>query len=250
MKANSPFSCRGIHAFTLLELMLVVGVVAILFMLLLPAHTRCGAKAPQINCVNNLKQVGLAFRIWGGDNGEKFPIFATITNATTLQQTALRDGTGAAYTYQVFEVMSNELGIPKIIVCPSDKDRNVATNFGQHLDALGNTGTSYFVGKDADETNPQQYLAGDRNIGIKPASGWSGNDPDGGVTGFSPNSGKAGSYRSLTSYAGNQALQWTDKLHQAKGNLVLSDGSVQQYTSSKMRAGITNIGDAAWTYFP
>ena len=45
-------------------------------------------------------------------------------------------------------------------------------------------------------------------------------------------------------------LQWTDKLHQAKGNIALSDGSVQQYTSSKMRAGITNAGDVAWTYFP
>jgi len=146
--------------------------------------------------------------------------------------------------------MSNELGTPKIVICPSDGDRTAATNFGGHLDTLGNGGISYFIGKNANKTNALQYLAGDRNIGIKPAKGWSGNDPDGGVTGFSPNFGAAGSYRSLSSYANDPRLQWTGKLHQEKGNILLADGSVQQYTSSKMRAGLTNAADAAWTYFP
>ena len=42
-------------------------------MLLLPALARAKKKAQRINCVNNLKQVGLAFRLWGGDNDDKYP---------------------------------------------------------------------------------------------------------------------------------------------------------------------------------
>lgn len=250
MKTHLPFPRRNDVAFTLLELMIVTAVVAMLFLALVPRHTGSRIKAKQINCVCNLKQVGLSFRLWGGDHGEKYPMLTAATNGGPFQQVAISEGAGAAYMYQVFQVMSNELGSPKIMVCPADRDRNYATNFEGHFTALGNTATSYFVGKDADESNAQQYLAGDRNIGVKPAKGWSGNEPDGGVTGFSPNASATGSYRSLAPYATNANLQWTDKLHQAMGNITLSDGSVQQYTSSKMRAGITNAGDAAWTYFP
>ena len=250
MKTHLSFTRRIDVAFTLPELMVVLGVCVLLFLLLIPRHTGNRAKATTINCVCNLKQVGLSFRIWGGDHGEKYPMLTAATNGGPFQQVAISGGTGAAYTYQIFQVLSNELGTPKIVLCPSDGDRNFAKNFGGYFTALSNSAISYFVGKDTDETNPQQYLAGDRNIGVKPANGWSGNNPDGGVTGFSPNSGATGSYRSLAAYAKDMRLQWTDKLHQAKGNVCLADGSVQQYTSAKMRAGITNAGDAAWTYFP
>lgn len=238
-------------AFTLLELMMVVAVIVAIACLLLPAlaKSKCGDRS-RINCVNNLKQVGLAFRLWYGDNGERSPMEIAAVNGGPSQQASIADGTGAAYVFQIFQVMSNELGTPKLVVCRADADRNYATNFGGHFTELGNLGISYFVGKNANETNSSQYLAGDRNIGIKPAGGWSGNDPDGGVTGFSPNVSAAGSYRSLTSYAKDPRLQWTEKLHRTEGNVVLADGSVQQLTSAKMRAGITNAGDATWTYFP
>jgi len=249
MKAHLSLPLRADVAFTLLELMLVTFVVGMLFLLLLPVHTGGRAKPQQINCVNNLKQVGLSFRLWGGDNGEKYPILATFTNDTSFQQMALKNGSGAAYMYQVFQLISNELGTPKIVVCPAD-DRHIATNFNGDFEALANTAVSYFTGKDADETNPQQFLAGDRNIGVMPAGGWSGNDPDGGVTGFSPNTGKGGSYRSLAIYTNDTRLQWTDKLHKAKGNVTLSDGSVQQMSSSAMRRAAVNTVDATWLYFP
>jgi len=251
MRISSRSTTNAVLAFTLIELLIVIAFLAILLAMVGGGPSRkAKSKAQQINCVNNLKAAGVSFRLWAGDNGGKYPISATFTNENWFQQTALTNGTGAPYMYQVFQVMSNELGTPRMLVCPADRDRTYATNLGGHFTALGNIAVSYFVGKDADEKNPQQFLAGDRNIGIKPTNGWSGNDPDGGVTGFSPNSGKVGSYRSLTNYVNDPRLQWTDKLHQSKGNVALADGSVQQFTSSKMRAGITNAGDAAWTYFP
>ena len=250
MKTHLRCPRRVAIAFTLLELMVVLGVGVLLFVLFMPRTTGGKTRAQQINCANNLKQVGLAFRLWAGDHGGKYPMHTSITNGGPSQQVAISDGTGTAYIYQVSQVMSNELGTAKRTICPADDDRYPATNFDGHFTALGNSATSYFVSKDADESNPQQYLAGDRNIGVKPAGGWSGKTGDGSVTGFSPNIGLTGNYKSLLAYQKDANLQWTDKLHQAKGNITLSDGSVQQYTSSKMRTGIANSADAAWTYFP
>src|SRR5271165_1300080 len=66
-------------AFTLIELLVVIAIIAILAAMLLPALAAAKRKAQKINCVNNLKQVGLAFRIWEGDNGDKYPMSLSST---------------------------------------------------------------------------------------------------------------------------------------------------------------------------
>src|SRR5713101_5129689 len=115
MKADREHAAE---AFTVVELLIVVACLAILAGLILPSLARQNRNCrSRINCTNNLKQIGLAFRTWSLDNSDKFPMQVSVTNGGAMEIV----GTGTAFT--AFEVMSNELSTPKILFCPEEDDR-------------------------------------------------------------------------------------------------------------------------------
>ncbi len=202
------------RAFTLVELLVLVVVAAVLVGLLVPAPSRSKNRSKRIQCVNNLKNIGLAFRVHPlMEIGAGYPFQIPVERGGTKEL-----GEDPSQTWRHWAVVSNQLASPRILICPSDRQRVGAASFSPAANVptqfvfRGNHQLSYFLGLLASEERPQSILAGDRNLT---------------TNGVALQPGRH-------DLAASTKLGWTETIHRSSGNVLLGDGSVQQTTSGRL----------------
>jgi hypothetical protein len=215
-QTKSPHGTQ--QALTLIELLIVLCVLfalAGLFALYVTDegnHQR--PRRQRISCVNNLKQVGLAFRMYALDNDGNFSTHFSRTNGQTVE---ILETPYLGVISPYLTAMSNELSVPRILYCPADMERTFATNFAQ----LTDTNISYFLGLDATEIQPRSFLCGDRNLTNQPPTG----------------------SRLVALSRKDETPGWTKMMHSENGTLAFADGSVDYFANRsvpRIPEGTTN----------
>jgi hypothetical protein len=84
---------------------------------------------PQMTCLNQIKQIEIAFRIWAGDNGDRFPFQVATNQGGTRELRAIGPDGFDTNAYLHFMAISNELAVASVLVCPGDVTRTAALDF-------------------------------------------------------------------------------------------------------------------------
>lgn len=222
------FSAKSkISGFSLVELLVIIGIIAVLAAMLFPAG---GGKwkAQRINCANNLKMLDQSFAAWFHDHNRRLPMqvpsrdggtmdfipsgsaavhFLALTNSdlpfvhrdiVTYEQNGTNPQRLNSYTNYGIE--------PRWLICPSDKDRS-DWSYKKSISEIVDTNISYFIGVDAALNDPKSIFIGDRNLEIN------GTPAKSGLLELTPKS----------------SVSWTEQVHYSQshgvcGNILFGDG--------------------------
>jgi prepilin-type N-terminal cleavage/methylation domain-containing protein len=118
-KSSQTFAFQIRHGFTLIELLVVIAIIAILAGLLLPALATAKEKARRITCLSNMRQWGLAFRLYGDDNGDFVPEEGNTIRAINDTGTP---GSTDNLDYAWYNKVSSSINQPSLISFYSDQN--------------------------------------------------------------------------------------------------------------------------------
>jgi prepilin-type N-terminal cleavage/methylation domain-containing protein/prepilin-type processing-associated H-X9-DG protein len=207
------------RAFTLLELLCVIAIVALLAALLLPAVSRGYAQVQRASCANNLKNIGVAFHSWAHEHNDLFPVQVStnlggsreFANATVLNP-------DVSLTFRHFQTLSNELIEPKLLRCPADRFRMPARDFA----SLRGSNVSYWINLNARFGDVNSPIAGDRNVRTSGRVTWA-----------------------FLQFSVDDSLEFASELHGARGNVLFGDAHVDALDGQQLRARFTSASNSA-----
>jgi len=178
--------------------------------MLMPALESAMARAKRIWCENNLRQIGIGFHLFMHDHSGKFPMQVPASQGGAEE--FVRNGyfvPGAFYfSFRQFQALSNELVLPRILICKADT-RAAADTFS----TLQNSNLSYFVDVNADFSKPNSIIAGDRNLACSPAL-----------------------HPTIMKIGVASRYWWTQDLHRFRGNMLFSDTHVEEWGNPSFAA--------------
>jgi prepilin-type N-terminal cleavage/methylation domain-containing protein/prepilin-type processing-associated H-X9-DG protein len=245
-------------AFTLIELIVVVAILAMLAASLLPALAGTRPRGQHLACTNNLKQVGLAFRTWAIDHNGNMPMQVAYVMGGDSDDVGFRvlsysqkssPTSGSRGVSMMLLRMTNELSTPKVLYCPAEYEssvRQAATTFAGNnigkpsaIPFINDLNVSYFIGVDAQETYPRMFLTGDHNLG------GNANPPTLPYL-AAPSTGTP--FVSLgTNFNANAGPAWMNNMHTQRGNVGMADGSVEWFNRSELQDALRYSGDTGRT---
>jgi general secretion pathway protein G len=142
-------SRRRTAAFTLVELLTVIAIIAVLAALLFPVFATARGKAREITCLSNLRQIGMAIKMYAQDYDELYPWAVDPTDKMTPVIWSQHPEFQAQIPFMPYmhEALQPYVKSPNIFACPADTGYTVEDFTGVPLDATPTSfkkfGTSY-----------------------------------------------------------------------------------------------------------
>jgi hypothetical protein len=197
-----------VKAFTFVELLVVIFILALVAALLLPAHVG-GGPSKMNKCMNNLKQIDLSLLLFAQNNQDRFPMQLSVTDGGTMEFIY------SEHAFPHFQKIKDYIGNPRGLICVFETNRQAAVSF----EALNDLNISYFLNADASTNSPSRtILAGDRFVQVK-------GQPI---------------HPGLFVLTTNSNVSWTPNFHAAGGVLAFADGHAEFTRNDELNSFVQN----------